>query len=193
MGAVRLPLLTLLACLCFCSCDRAKRRTVACRWFPNGDPGKCERAQDGRPIVPLEMWGQREFSDDGFAVLDFDYDLYYVNRRGKMASVLPFDNGADYFREGLARTRKNGKIGFFNSELDVIIAPTWDFAFPFESGVAVVCEGCVPRRLFDEHVALEGGKWGYIDKRGKVVVPLIYDEALLPDRDIAAKQAGTVQ
>ena len=86
---------------------------------------------------------------------------------------------------------KDGKVGFINTELDQIVAPVWDFAFPFEHGVAVVCTGCVPTPALsgDEHRTMTGGKWGYIDKRGKVVVPVVYNSRSLPPVEVAQKQA----
>jgi len=103
--------------------------------------------------------------------------LYYG--RGTVRETLNFDNGPDYFVEGLARTVEGGKIGFMDAQLELRIAPQWDFAFPFEDGVAAVCNGCkdVP---YGEHRAVVGGKWGYIDTHGRVLVPVSYDQSALP-------------
>ncbi|MDB4990382.1 MAG: hypothetical protein JWN04_5560 [Myxococcaceae bacterium] len=68
--------------------------------------------------------------------------LYYMNAAGRAAPVLLFGNGPDYFVEGLARTVRNSKVGFIDTALIERIAPRWDFAFPFEQGVAIVCQGC---------------------------------------------------
>lgn len=67
--------------------------------------------------------------------------LYFVTRQGKTAPAFPFDNGPDYFVEGLARTVKDGKVGFVDNRLDSVVAPVWDFAAPFDHGVAAVCTG----------------------------------------------------
>jgi hypothetical protein len=84
-------------------------------------------------------------------------------------------------------------VGFVNTGLDQVVAPVWDFASPFEHGVAQVCMGCVSTLISsgDEHTAMTGGKWGYIDKRGKIIVPVEYDFRSLPPPEVAAKQ--TVQ
>jgi hypothetical protein len=105
---------------------------------------------------------------------------FFFKRQGKTVPALPFDNGPDYFVEGLARTLINGKVGFVNENLDEVIPPVWDFAFPFQNGVAVVCTGCISSG--GEHTVRKGGKWGYIDRTGKIIVPVIYDEATLPAR-----------
>ena len=98
-----------------------------------------------------------------------DRGLYFVNRQGKTAPAFQFDNGPDYVVEGMARTVKNGKVGFVNTQLDRVVPPVWDFASPFEHGVAAVCTGCVstPISPGDEHKKMTGGKWGYIRQTRK--------------------------
>ncbi|MFM2417135.1 MAG: hypothetical protein RL385_1858 [Pseudomonadota bacterium] len=105
--------------------------------------------------------------------------LYYVNAAGILRETLVFDNGPDYFEDGLARTVEHGKVGFMDGGLHVRIAPAWDFAFPFQDGFAVVCNGC--RTEADgEHSRMVGGVWGYIDKAGRIKVPLAFTDATLP-------------
>jgi hypothetical protein len=120
------------------------------------------------------------FDNDNLASIYFnDTDIVYVNTSGKTAKVLYFDNGADYFQEGLARTIKDGKIGFINKNLDVVILPNFDFAFPFSNGVATVCNGCYIV-LDGEYSIVVGGKWGYINKKGDVTLPISYEKDDLP-------------
>lgn len=108
----------------------------------------------------------------------------YVRRDGKTAWILPFDNGADYFVEGLARTVRGSKVGFIDTNLDVVVEPVWDFAFPFEDGLAVVCQECgiEPACPGCEHSEVTGGRWGYIDRKGEVVVPVEHRREDLPAR-----------
>jgi WG containing repeat len=54
-----------------------------------------------------------------------------------------------------------------------VIAPKYDWGWPFEAGRALICLGCKPTRAVeDEHGSDEGGRWGFIDKSGKEVVPV---------------------
>lgn len=123
------------------------------------------------------------FRKNGLASVMVGNTLYYVNPKGRTAPTIFFDNGADYFVGGLARTQRDGKIGFINSALDEVIKPAWDFAFPFEDGLSMVCQGCVSLRVVgSEYSEMVGGKWGFIDKKGQVVVPVIYEKADLPSR-----------
>lgn len=105
--------------------------------------------------------------------------LYYVSPEGRSQPVLPFDNGADPFEEGLARTVRDGQIGFMDRDLTVTIPPAWDFAFPFENGFSRVCRGCRSYPV-NEHSEMRGGLWGYIDREGNEVVPVAFDRDELP-------------
>ena len=106
--------------------------------------------------------------------------LYYLNSAGRSAPVFTYDNGADYFEEGLARTVRGGKVGFIDRDLDERIKPAWDFAFPFEDGIARVCQGCRAWAI-GEHQEMRGGVWGYIDREGTVVVPVEFERDGLPE------------
>ena len=53
-----------------------------------------------------------------------------------------------------------GCAGFIDDRGNVIIASTWDYAQPFQEGVAAVCRN---------------KKWGFIDKTGNVAIPLKWE------------------
>ncbi|CAA6827183.1 MAG: Unknown protein [uncultured Sulfurovum sp.] len=94
--------------------------------------------------------------------------FYYVRKDGKKIQTLTYDNGADPFSDGLARTKINGKVGFFNTNLDIILKPIYDFAFPFHDGEAEICTGCKEKKA-GEYNMLDGGKWQRIDRNGLVI------------------------
>lgn len=183
----------LLAVSCTRSSDHVQDRHIDCRSFPNLAPVACDLKSDGNIVVAEQSLKEITFGVEGLgSIVVDDRDLYFVTRRGTTTPALNFDNGPDYVVEGLARIVKNGKIGFVNAELDPVVAPVWDYAFPFQHGVAVVCSGCASRPAApgDEHRTVTGGKWGYIDKRGRVVVPVVYDSRSLPAVAVAEKQAA---
>ena len=79
-----------------------------------------------------------------------------------------YDNGADEFSEGLARfVDSKGRFGFMNQRLKVVVPATYTFAFPFEKGMARVCNGCVSESD-GEHSKMVGGEWLLIEKSGRV-------------------------
>lgn len=86
-----------------------------------------------------------------------------------------FDNGADYFSEGLMRiVGENNKVGFADKNGNIVIAPLYDEASPFHYGYADFCNGCYKERISEHDFKLhttEGYSSGYINKKGEVVVP----------------------
>lgn len=93
---------------------------------------------------------------------------YYVHKSGKAMPTLTYDGQADEFSDGLARTKINGKIGFFNKNLEMVLKPQYDFAFPFYKGKAEICIGCQEQ---DEKGTpmLDGGTWKKINRDGLVI------------------------
>ena len=109
-----------------------------------------------------------------------DVGCVAINNKGKeLFNVFMADNGNDYPVDGLFRILdENGKkMGVANMEGQVIVKPKYDAIFPFKEGFAAVAVGTKTVRPQDdpEHEYVVGGKWGFIDKQGKVVVPLEYD------------------
>ena len=111
---------------------------------------------------------QLDFKGEEIISVLINNTFYYIRKDGKKIQTLTYDNGADPFSDGLARTKVNGKIGFFNSNLDIILKPIYDFAFPFHNGKAEICTGCKEKKE-GEHSMLEGGKWQKIDRNGLVI------------------------
>jgi hypothetical protein len=144
----------------------------------------------GSIVLSAQSLANEDFGPEGLGSIIVIDQLYFVNRQGKTAPALVFDNGPDYVVEGLVRTVKDGKVGFVNTRLDQVVAPVWDFAEPFQGGIALVCTGCTSepaRPGADEHRIHVGGKWGCIDNRGKVVVPVIYDSATVATAQLPEK------
>jgi len=145
----------------------------ACVAFSEGwnDFTPCTRTDaSGHLTVPPNHARSLKFDKHGLATVWMN-GFYYVRRDGRMARVLQFDNGADYFVEGLARTQVGGKIGFIDRKLRVVIPPRYDFASPFKDGTAAVCNGCKETSDAGEHKSMVGGQWGVIDRHGREVVP----------------------
>jgi hypothetical protein len=86
----------------------------------------------------------------------------------KLFEVFWFDNGPDPFVEGLFRIIKDGKIGYANPKGEIVIAPQYTCAFPFENGKAKVAYQCetIPE---GEYSRWESQTWHYIDKKGNTL------------------------
>lgn len=109
-----------------------------------------------------------DFKGEELISIYLQHKHYYVRKDGKIIQTLTYENGADPFADGLARTKVNGKIGFFNSNLDMVLKPIYDFAFPFYKGKAEICMGC-KEKIEAGVPILTGGKWKKIDRNGLVI------------------------
>jgi len=130
-------------------------------------------------------------------------EYQYINRKGKIV-INPQFSEASVFRNGVALVRTTGEnaaYGFINEEGKYIIRPGYKYATIFNEDIAwVVAESSAPAaidikneikfrmndaykvRIFKDGLAAycirtdEGLKWGFIDKRGKVVINPQFEE-----------------
>ncbi len=110
-----------------------------------------------------------DFHNKNLILAKINNRFYYIRRDGKAMPVYINQKGKiDKFQEGLARVKINGKIGFFNKNLDMVIEPFYDFAFPFHNGIADICVGCV-EKIEDNSSLLDGGEWKRINREGLII------------------------
>ena len=167
----------------------AKDQTTSARvvfdcWEPERTFKKCAATDpDGRPRLKRSYSARLRYGRHGLAsVMLFNatdarkYQWYYIRRGTIPVPVETMDNGPDYFEDGLARSRVGGKIGYIDRKLNLVIPATYDGAYPFKDGVAVVCTACTyvsdSTATEGERGWYEGGQWGRIDRKGRVVSPL---------------------
>jgi len=133
--------------------------------------------QNGEIIIAPEFIIANDFSEHGIAAVVDSSGWAYINQEGEIL-IRPFifDNGPDYFRQGLARYVENSKFGFFDTSGKIAIKANWDFAAPFSDGLAAVCNGC-QKEISGEHSFMQGGRWGFIGLDGNVLIPLKFEEA----------------
>jgi hypothetical protein len=112
---------------------------------------------------------QLDFDEDGLASINVD-GWYYVRRDGKLAPTMTLDDGADYFFDDRARSPRNGKIGYIDPHLSLVIPARFDGALPFDHGMAAVCDGCTLKHD-GEDSWYQGGKWACIDPSGREQTP----------------------
>jgi hypothetical protein len=153
-----------------------------CVPFSDGwnDFSRCTRVDSaGQRRVKAEHLRALPFDKYGIAAVWMEglKGFSYVGRDGHMVPVVAYDNAPDAFVEGRARTQVDGKIGYIDRRLRVVIPPRYDWGFPFERGKAVVCVGCALKPDGGEHRLVEGGMWGAVDRNGREIVPLQYRSA----------------
>src|SRR5690606_28396378 len=75
----------------------------------------------------------------GHALVMDQQGWVYVDRDQRpLLRPFIYDNGPDYYEEGLARFVDGGKMGFHNEALHIVVPAIYDFAFPFINGVSKV-------------------------------------------------------
>ena len=84
--------------------------------------------------------------------------------------IVKYDNGPDYFEQGLSRVLRNGKMGFSNHYGQIIIPCIYDFAWPFKNGKAKVT--FTAKKVIDKqecHSTIISNEWFYINKEGNKI------------------------
>jgi hypothetical protein len=101
-----------------------------------------------------------------------------INKKGeRLYFVHVFDNGPDPIFEGLFRIIIDNKYGFANMN-NIVIDPKFDFVYPFSEGLAIFNKGCtLKKEMNGDHVIVDGGKLGYINKEGVIIINAQYDYA----------------
>ena len=144
---------------CLYSSRREKELTVA---------DDCARRTPALEFNPARL---RDFVfTRGLSDVNVKGQWYYVRPGGASQPVMTFENWADEFHSGLARSEVAGKIGYVDRRLRLVLPRIYDGAFPFEKGRAVVCFGCT-KRIDGEHSFYAGGSWACIDPRGREIRP----------------------
>lgn len=90
-------------------------------------------------------------------------------KQNVLFDLMLFDNGPDYFHEGLIRILRNQKMGYANELGQVVIPCKYDFAGLFEDGKARVALEAREYMDLDEHLLVESDEWFQIDKKGNKV------------------------
>jgi hypothetical protein len=127
--------------------------------------------RNGEVHIRSEHLVRLDYDSYGLASIAIDQAWYYVLRDGRVAPTEMFDNWADPFVDGLARSPRNGKVGYIDRHLNLIIPANYDGAYVFDHGFAVVCQGCTLMRD-GAGSWYAGGRWGCIDSLGREQSPL---------------------
>jgi len=102
-----------------------------------------------------------------------------INRKEeKLFNVHVFDNWPDEISEGFFRIFIDKKYGFANM-VGIQIKPKFEFVLAFSEGFAAVnIGGHSTDDYLEEHKIIKSGKWGFIDKKGHLVIECKFDSIL---------------
>ena len=168
-----------LLALFYCVSARALDFPLSCTYVANTPTAELEphakcAARAGMSLrIASEHLARMSYTTYGLAVAGIDGSWRYVKPNGESLPVVTNDNGADYFSEGLTRSLVRGKIAYYNRRFRQVIAPKYEWGWPFDNGRALVCRGCqLGGKPTDEYRFFDGGLWGFIDRNGHEVVPV---------------------
>ncbi|MDQ0594718.1 hypothetical protein QFZ37_003087 [Chryseobacterium ginsenosidimutans] len=166
-----------------------KKETL--KYFKTKDSLVGVKNQDGKIVVPAQF-NVFSYLEDGEVVegetIYFDgfkkdekkeknaWGYVYDKKGNFLYRPFFYDNGADYFSEGVRRFVKNGKVGFVDRNGKTVIDAQHDFVSPFNYGYAAFCDGCDWEKTEDEHKAIVGGTWGIMNFKGEIVKPIAKSE-----------------
>jgi len=141
---------------------------------------------DGKIVIEPKYIIAERFNRYNIAVVADEKEWKYIDTKGKTIPIKPFiyDNGPDYFEEGLSRYVENGLIGFIDEKCQIVIKAQYEFVTPFKNGYASFCVGYAPMKS-GEHFIMAGEGWGAINKKGKVVIEAIYDDPIIFEKNKA--------
>lgn len=99
------------------------------------------------------------------------------------------ENNTLYFPKEMFMAIEECECGFIQFEVDgkwgfadiytgkIVIEPVWDYAGPFYGGYAHVALDVNIKINDGYYIVIEGGNHGYINIKGKVIIPIEYDDA----------------
>ncbi|WP_034724993.1 WG repeat-containing protein [Chryseobacterium sp. JM1] len=157
------------------------------KYFFSKDTLAGVKDQDGKIIVPAQFKIYSDLEDGdlvkeetiyfdgskkGEAIEKNAWGYVYDKKGNFLYRPFFYDNGADYFKEGVRRFVKNGKVGFADRNGKLVIEAQHDFVSYFDYGYAVFCDGCEWQKTGEGHKSIVGGTWGVLNNKGETVKPI---------------------
>ena len=128
----------------------------------------------GQLAIPMKFTHAENFSE-GLAAAETDQRSGFIDRKGNMLFEVPF-NVTMGFREGIVAALYKGDVAYFDRHGKKLVTPPLDYGPSYHS--------------FSEGLATieTGGKSGYMDKTGKLVIPAMFVDAEDFSEGLAAVQ-----
>ncbi len=139
------------------------------------------------PVFDTRYQEARQFID-GLAAVKQNGKWGYINETGKTVIPFQFDWCSSFGEYGFDKNVALVKKGTDKNKIPIItpcptalinrkgeiITPFYGFIYPIEHKLTIVNNGKSLRNIGRELSEFDG-KWGCIDKKGKLVIPCIYD------------------
>jgi hypothetical protein len=131
--------------------------------------------RSGEVVIEPRFWWAEDFHDGRARVSTQNGETAFINPQGQIAFTAPESwEQVGHFSEGLAKFYDGKKWGYVDEQGKVAIEPQFDDARHFSEGLAAVNLGAELEVVDEPPLAAlsirRGGKWGFIDKTGRIVV-----------------------
>lgn len=122
------------------------------------------------------------------ALVEYNGKRIVIDRNEKVVyEAFDADGLQDLLFEERIRVELNGKLGFVNLYGELVVPTVYDYMLPFRDGMAFVNIGA--KRIIEVgQPKWEGGRWGAINKEGKLIVPIKYT-----DVNFQSKKGGVLE
>lgn len=107
-----------------------------------------------------QLFAQRDAKEDFLDAMEVDHQARTFNPIREKAEKKGYSS-VQYFYKGIAPAQKNGKWGYINTDVEVVVPFKYDNISYFNEDRAAV--------MLNE-------KWGVVDKNGTEVIPLKYED-----------------
>ena len=182
-----ISLISIVDTLCFQSCQAPSHQVYApisgSYCSNSSDPeeaqyqprGNCAYEVNGKVVIPHSTLSKLDYSKQGLATIGLErFGYLFIKRDGTILRAKYCDNGPDSFSQHLARyLDDNDKVGFINESGKIIIKAQFGFSGQFSGGHTEVCNDFTLRKD-GEHQAIVSNRWGCIDEKGRLVIPMKY-------------------
>ncbi len=101
------------------------------------------------------------YDDDGVYSVKLNGKWGFADANGTIKIKPCFTGIGEEWVEDIITTWGTGGIGFVNKKLEEIAKPQFSRSLPFNNGITAVMQ--------------KGGKWGLMDKKGKMITPFVFD------------------
>ncbi len=139
----------------------------------------------GKQITPFKYWLIRPFCN-GFARVSVKKNgtskYGYIDKNGKEITGLIYDDCSDFSKDGFAYVSKNGEK-FIIDKQGKHTSP-WKFGIPINGNALNFAEGLAMVEL--------SGKWGYVNKELKIVIPCNFGGAHDFENGVARVTSGSL-
>lgn len=145
--------------------------------------------KSGNFIIKDKFYSALDFSE-GFAAVQLKETMLWgvINKKGEFV-IEPKYKGIGSFKDGLAGVKIDDKYGFMDINEKIIIQPQFDWIKDFNDGYAAVA------KKVDKNDTLSTPKykWGFIDKKGNLVIDYKYDEVFSFENGVSKVFIGKEQ